>query len=112
MNQLTKSINWPYAILIGIILVMGYFLIFNKPDVVVEAFDEAPLREEIRLSDSTSLHWKEEAAVMQALADSEKHKSDSLEKLKPSIKIYYEKKYTFNANASLVQLDSVVRANW
>jgi len=107
-----KSINWPYAILIGIILVMGYYLIFNKPDVVVEAFDEAPLREEIRISDSTSLHWKEEAAAWQNLADIEGDKADSLEKFKPSIKIYYEKKYTFNANADLVQLDSVVRANW
>jgi hypothetical protein len=110
--MMTKSINWPYAILIGIILIMGYYLIFNKPDVVIEPFDEAPLREEIRLADSISLHWKEEAALMQALADSEKHKSDSLEKFKPSIKYYYEKKYTFNANADILQLDSVVRANW
>ena len=91
---------------------MGYFLIFNQPTPVVEPFDEAPLREEIRLADSTSGYWEAAADSLMGIANIEKHKSDSLEKLKPSIKIYYEKQYTFNANADILQLDSVVRANW
>jgi len=107
-----KSTNLYFAILIAVILVMGYFMIFNTSETVVEEFDEAPLREEIRLADSTSVHWKGEAASWQNLANIEGDKADSLEKFKPSIKIYYEKKYTFNANADILQLDSVVRANW
>jgi hypothetical protein len=91
---------------------MGYFMIFSSPETVVEEFDEGPLREEIRLADSTSLHWKEESASWQNLANVEGDKADSLEKFKPSIKYYYEEKYTFNANADILQLDSVVRANW
>lgn len=107
-----KSINWPYAILIGIILVMGYFLIFRKPATIVEPFDETPLRNEIAKKDSISNHWEQEAAAWQNLANIEGDKADSLEKYKPSIKYYYEKKYTFNANATVLQLDSVIRANW
>jgi hypothetical protein len=91
---------------------MGCFMIFSSPETVVEEFDDSALREEIRLADSTSNYWEEEAASWQSLADNEKHKVDSLEKFKPSIKIYYEEKYTFNANADILQLDSVVRANW
>jgi hypothetical protein len=107
-----KSINWPYAILIGIILVMGYFLIFSSPETVVEEFDDSELREEIRLLDSSSTFWKEEAAAWQNLADIAGDKADSLENIKPSIKNYYNEKYTFNASATVLQLDSVIRANW
>jgi hypothetical protein len=107
-----KSTNIYFAILIGIILVMGYFMIFSSPDTVVESFDEGPLREEIRLADSTSLHWKHAADSLVGVADIEKHKSDSLEALKPTIINYYNEKYTFNATADILQLDSVVRANW
>ena len=91
---------------------MGYFMIFNSSETIVEEFDDSELREEIRLADSTSLHWKEEAAAWQNLANVAGDKSDSLEKFKPSIKYYYNEKYTFNANADILQLDSVIRANW
>jgi len=107
-----KSINWSYAILIGIILVMSYFMIFSSPETVIEEFDDSTLLEEIRLLDSISGHWEEEAALWHNLANIEGDKADSLENLKPSIKIYYEKKYIFNANADILQLDSVIRANW
>jgi len=107
-----KATNLYFAILIGIILVMGYFMIFSTPETVVEEFDDSALLEEIRVLDSTSGHWEEEAASWQNLADIAGDKTDSLENLKPTIKIYYEKKYTFNANADILQLDSVVRANW
>jgi hypothetical protein len=78
----------------------------------IEPFDESPLREEIRLLDSTSTHWQEEAVIWQNIANIAEDKSDSLEKFKPSIKYYYEKKYTFNTNADILQLDSVIRTNW
>ena len=90
-----KSINWPYAILIGIILVMGYFLIFNQPDPVVEPFDEGPLREEIRIQDSIGTHWQKQSAEWETKATQLGHKSDSLETLKPTIKNYYNEKYIF-----------------
>lgn len=104
--------NIYFAILIGIILVMGYFMIFSSPETVVEEFDEGPLREEIRLADSTSIHWKLIADSTLQVAEAAKHKADSLEEHKPDIKKYYDEKYDFNANASLMQLDSVIRANW
>ena len=91
---------------------MGYFMIFRSPATVVEAFDEGPLREEVRLADSTSLHWEEEAATWQNMANSEGNKADSLEKLKPSIKNYYNEKYLFNSNADINQLDSIIRTSW
>jgi len=106
------KLNLPYIILIGIILIMGYFLIFNQPAPVVESFDEAPLQEEIRIQDSSRTYWKYKAAVWQTEAERLESKSDSLQNLKPSIKIYYEKKYTFNANATVHQLDSIIRSNW
>ena len=91
---------------------MGYFMIFNSPDTVVEKFDDSILKEKIRLLDSTSTHWEDEATTWQNLANIEGDKADSLEKFKPSIKYYYEKKYTFNTNADILQLDSVIRTNW
>ena len=91
---------------------MGYFMIFSSPDTVVEEFDDSALLEEIRLLDSASVHWEAIADSSLNVADLEKHKADSLGNLKPSIKYYYEEKYTFNANADILQLDSVVRANW
>jgi len=107
-----KSINLPYVILIGIILIMGYFMIFTQPTPDIEPFDEAPLREEIRIQDSIANYWKGESSLWQIQAETLGHKADSLQNLKPSIKYYYEKKYTFNANASVLQLDSIIRANW
>jgi hypothetical protein len=107
-----KATNIYFAILIGVILVMGYFMIFSSPETVVEEFDDSALLEEIRVLDSTSGHWEAVADSSLNVADAEKHKSDSLENLKPTIKIYYEKKYTFNANADILQLDSVIRTNW
>lgn len=110
--RLLVKVNIPYIVLIGIILVMGYFLIFDSPETVVEEFDDSALREEIRLLDSTSLHWEEEAAAWQNLANIAGDKSDSLENLKPTIINYYNEKYTFNASATVLQLDSVIRSNW
>jgi hypothetical protein len=104
--------NLYFILLIGIIVVMGYFMFFSTTSNPVVEFDEASLREEIRLSDSTSLHWEQEAISWQTIASTAGNKSDSLEKFKPVIKIYYHEKYTFNANADLLQLDSVIRANW
>ena len=53
-----KSINLPYVLLISIILGMGYYIIFIQPKTTVDTFDEAPLREEIRIQDSISVYWK------------------------------------------------------
>lgn len=111
-NLKMKSINLPYALLISIILGMGYYIIFIQPKTTVDTFDEAPLREEIRIQDSISVYWKYQSSLWETKASALEHKADSLEKLKPKIKIYYEKKYTFNANASVKQLDSLIRANW
>jgi len=91
---------------------MGYFLIFGSPETVVEEFDESQLREQIRLADSTSLHWEEESVAWHNLANILGDKSDSLETFKPSIKYYYNEKYTFNTNATTNQLDSVIRSIW
>ena len=91
---------------------MGYFMIFNQPTPIVEPFDDSQLREEIRIQDSIANHWKQESTKWQSVAAIFGHKSDSLEHLKPSIIYYYGKKYTFNANATSSQLDSVIRASW
>ena len=104
--------NLYFAILIGIILIMGYFMIFGEPGTAVESFEESILREEIRLKDSTATHWEEESASWQNLANNLGDKNDSLANLKPVIQHHYDKKYTFNANASTTQLDSVIRASW
>lgn len=110
--QKTQSTKIAFAVLIGIILIMGYFLIFNQPAPVVEPFDDSTLREEIRIQDSIGSYWKQESLLWQTLAVKLESKNDSLEKLKPSIINYYNEKYIFNANADINQLDSVIRANW
>ena len=107
-----KSINLPYVILISIVLIMSYYLIFNSHDSVIEEFDDTALRKEISLADSTATYWKNVANMWHSIADKEKYKSDSLKKYKLTIQYYYDKKYTFNTNADVLQLDSVIRANW
>lgn len=104
--------NIAYIILIGIILIMGYFMIFKTPAPIVEPFDDSALREEIRVQDSIGSYWHQQSDLWQHEAEVLGHKSDSLEKLKPSIKEYYNEKYNFNRNANITQLDSVIRANW
>lgn len=110
MNQ--RSTNIAFAILIGIILVMGYFLIFKQPVPEIPRFDDTALRKEIARNDSLAQHWIEESLRLRILADSLMVKNDSLEKVKPKIKNYYNEIYNFNATANRMQLDSVIRANW
>jgi hypothetical protein len=107
-----KPINIPYVILLGIILIMGYFMIFNADVDSVDSFDEKPLREEIRIQDSIAKYWHKEASLQLDQANALEHTNDSLKNLKPLIKHHYEKKYTFNANATVHQLDSIIRSNW
>jgi len=107
-----KSTNIVFAVLLGIILIMGYFLIFNQPAPIVEPFDDSVLREEIRIQDSIGTYWQQESALWQLRAEELGHRSDSLEKLKPSIKNYYNEKYLFNSNADINQLDSIIRTSW
>jgi len=88
------------------------YYIFKSDKIEVEPFDDSALREQIRKLDSTSGYWEQESNKWQLLADSLDNKNDSLEKFKPSIKYYYDKKYKFNHNATTHQLDSVIRAIW
>lgn len=99
----------------GLLLVIIFGLvayIFSEPVKVVEAFDEGPLREEIRLQDSISTHWKEESAAWQNVANIAEDKVDSLETLKAPIYENYSNQIDFNSTASDHQLDSVIRSNW
>lgn len=79
---------------------------------VVEPFDEAPLREEIRLQDSIATYWQNNAIYWQDKADAFELKVDSLEALKPDIHENHDNQINFNATATDEQLDSVIRANW
>ena len=98
--------------LLAIILVLVVYIIFKGNPSTDESFDPAALREQIRIKDSTATHWEEEANSWHNLANTLGDKSDSLENLKPVIQHHYDKKYTFNANATSSQLDSVIRASW
>lgn len=108
---MTHRSNIAFILLVAIIIGLIYY-ITTLDNVEVEPFDDSALREEIRILDSTSLHWQEMSAQWQALADSLSNENDSLEKQKPSIKYYYDQKYKFNHNATTHQLDSVIRAIW
>ena len=98
--------------LLAIILVLVVYIIFKGNPSTDESFDPTALREQIRIKDSTATHWEEEADAWHSLANTLGDKSDSLENLKPVIQHHYDKKYTFNANATSSQLDSVIRASW
>ena len=103
-------------ILIGTALIVIFSLIaniiFSEPIKVVEKFDEAPLREQIRLRDSVADHWEQESEAWSHIARIAEDKVDSLEKLKPQIYEKYKKQRNFADTASNVQLDSFIRSNW
>jgi len=95
-----------------VILVLISYIIINEPIRVIEAFDEAPLREQIRLRDSVADHWEQESAAWRNVARIAEDKVDSLEKLKPQIYENHNNQINFNATATDEQLDSVIRSNW
>jgi hypothetical protein len=101
-------------LLILLIVIFGLilYIIFKEPIKTVEAFDEGPLREKIRLQDSTATYWKETSEAWKTIATKAEAKVDSLEQLKPGIYEDHDGQINFNANASDSQLDSVIRANW
>ena len=112
MKKPSKS-NIAIFILLGIILILGYILIFRKPDPIgVEPFDDTELRKEIAVSDSIAKHWENKAQQFQVDARYYEAKADGLELLKPQIHNYYDQIYSFNSTASSSELDSVIRANW
>tara|TARA_R110002167_G_scaffold72625_1_gene204028 strand:+ start:333 stop:662 length:330 start_codon:yes stop_codon:yes gene_type:complete len=104
--------NIIFGILLIVIFALVTYIIFSEPTIIGEAFDESSLREEIRLEDSTSGYWQKESIAWHNIANVLGNKSDSLANLKPSIKYYYNEKYTFNTNATTNQLDSVIRSIW
>lgn len=100
------------AVLLLIILALVVYIIIKTPGSEVEAFDPSALRAEIAVKDSTASYWEVQANTWETLADSLGNKNDSLQGLKPEIQHHYAKKYTFNANATSSQLDSVIRSSW
>ena len=108
---MTKQ-NKILAGLLLIILALVVYIIIKTPGSKDEAFDPAALREEIRIKDSSATHWEEEANAWHNMANTLGDKNDSLQHLKPEIQHHYAKKYTFNANATSSQLDSVIRSSW
>jgi hypothetical protein len=108
---MSKS-NIIYGILLLVILVLLYIVIFRKPEVVVEPFDETPLREEIAKKDSIAQFWENEAHKWETVAHSYEAKSDSLETLKPQIQEHYGNTYKIIPDGTNVVLDSIIRANW
>jgi len=98
--------------LLGIILILACVLIFRKPKIVVEGFDDTELRKQIELEKQNAEYWESEAKRWHSVADSALVMSDSLQNLKPQIKYVYHEIYKFNSTATTTQLDSVIRANW
>lgn len=110
-KHLTIS-NIIYLVLLLVILVQMYMLIFRKPDVVVQPFDDTELREEIAEKDSLANYWQAVASSWQAEAEKYEAKSDSLEQTKVVIKHHYHEIYKAIPDGTSVQLDSIIRANW
>jgi len=104
--------NIAIGVLLLIIVVLTGYIILKDPVVVIKPFDDGPLREEIRLEDSISTHWKDQAQAWQKVASILEHRVDSLQKIKISINNDYNDQINFNSTATNAQLDSFIRANW
>lgn len=107
-----KTSNIILGVLLLIILGLITYIILTSDNPVVVPFDDTALREELRIKDSTATYWENQSFQLNALADSLQEKSDSLEALKPTIHEKYNDQINFNNSATIVQLDSVIRANW
>ena len=108
MNKTNIVIGTALLIIFGLIS----YIILSDPVKIVETFDEAPLREQIRLRDSIADHWEKESEAWRNVARIAEDKVDSLEKLKPQIYENHNTQINFNSTASDHQLDSVIRSNW
>ena len=95
-----------------VIFALIAYIIINEPIRVVEAFDEGPHREQIRLRDSVADHWEKESQAWTHVAHLLENKVDSLEKLKSQIYEDHNDQINFNSTATIQQLDSVIRSNW
>lgn len=100
------------AILLIIIFILIGYIIFTKQTDIVKPFDDSKLKEEVRLKDSVATYWEKESANWESLASEYSNKADSLQQLKSDIHEKYKDQYNFNATATNIQLDSIIRANW
>ena len=108
MSKTNIVIGTALLVILGLIS----YIIINEPIRVIDAFDEAPLREQIRLRDSIADHWEQESEAWRLVARIAEDKVDSLEKLKPQIYEDHNNQINFNSTATDQQLDSVIRSAW
>lgn len=103
-------------IILGSLLIIIFglvaYIIFSKPNKVIEPFNETKLRLQIARQDSLTIHWQKESEAWQLAANIAENKVDSLEQLKQDINEDHDQDIQFNATATIMQLDSVIRSNW
>lgn len=100
------------AILLLIILVQSFVLVFRTGKSVDSTDTVQALKEQIKAKEDVAKLWEKRAIEYKLTADKALAKSDSLEKLKPTIKHYYHETYKFIPRATNKQLDSLIRSNW
>lgn len=108
MRKETKII----AGLLLVIFALIVYIIMRAPDVVVEPFDEKPLRDEIARRDTAIAYWSKKAKDHYWQSVMLQNRADSLEETKVVIKHHYHEIYRDIPTASNQQLDSIIRTNW
>jgi hypothetical protein len=98
--------------MLGIILVLIYYISVSDSGNVVEPFDDSKIRNQIRQRDSLINIYELRFDSLMSISDSLTSVNDSLENIKPDIENQYDEIYKFNRDANATQLDSVIRASW
>jgi len=103
-KESTKTLM-AFIIAMGVIFLLILHIIFRKPDVIVQAPDRSKiLRDSIKMLSDQIDSSKAVTAQYIKIAD-------SLSSLPPKIKYIYNEQKKLIPNASILQLDSITRAN-
>lgn len=93
------------ALLIGV-LILGYIVIYRKPNTVIELFDDTPYRDSIKTALQEVAYWEDYAHGVE-------RERDLIKQQKQQVRYVYKPQYIYIYNdANVSQLDSVIRANW
>lgn len=111
---MTKKLltNIIIGVLLLIILGMAYYIIFSKSSPEVERFDETPYREELARKDSIIAERDTRIEGMKTIILDISGQRDSLAEVKQKVIHHYDKQIEIVRDGTLVQLDSIIRANW
>jgi hypothetical protein len=88
------------------VLILSYIVLYRKPETEIQLFDDQPYRDSIAQAMESAVYWKDYAVKME-------EDRDEITKQKQQVRYVYKPQYIYiyDADVTIDQLDSIIRAN-